>query len=440
MTRSTGLEWSREPADIVNPDAERTVPLAAGIDDPMIGPEAGEPRGDRPHRSRRVHRSCRAFPALAVTVLAVVTITACSSSTKDATSTTTTAAVNTPVSVPAWDPPVVASEEVANAPTPRVVSYGPDPQQTMELFESSGDDMGTIIFIHGGGWSGGSAQANTDSAILSQEQEVRAAERARLNELATSVTKGAFRRISKQLATGWDVVSINYRLATGTESPGVAAGRIIGDVDRAIRYAIADADPLGLDMRKLVLAGASAGGHLTLMEALTANTDTYVDPTLPPDLRAVTVRIDGIIPFVAPTDIATFAQAGGLAPGAEEALLGCTTLPRSQVPDSTPSCSGAQLVDALSPITLTRAAAAEGRRLMPAYFGYGGSDQLVLIATQGTPEVQAWAAAAGVDQTWYDFPPAGTHNLEDAINQEAMADWLDNLASGHWTGPRAESP
>ena len=392
-------------------------------------------------RPRHTRASLAGF-ALAASMIAALTLGACSSSAgNNASSSTTTAGPHTPVSVPAWNPPVVASDEVANASTPQIVAYGPDPAQTMEVFQSSGDPMGTIIYIHGGGWSGGSAQDNTNAAILSQEEQVRASELAQLNELAGNASKQTLERVKKQLARGWDIVSIDYRLATGTEAPGVAAARIIGDVDRAIRYAIANADSLQLGMAKLVLSGASAGGHLTLMEALTANagTDTYIDPTLPADLRAVTVRFDGIVPFVAPTDIATFAQAGGLAPAAEEALLGCTTLPTVALPGSRP-CPDMNLAESLSPITLTRAAAADGTTLMPAYFGYGGSDQLVLISTQGTPEVQAWSAAAGVDQTWYDFPPTGTHNLEDTINQEALADWLDNVASGQWTGSKAEKP
>jgi acetyl esterase/lipase len=295
-------------------------------------------------------------------MIAALTLGACSSSAgNNASSSTTTAGPHTPVSVPAWNPPVVASDEVANASTPQIVAYGPDPAQTMEVFQSSGDPMGTIIYIHGGGWSGGSAQDNTNAAILSQEEQVRASELAQLNELAGGASKQTLERVKKQLARGWDIVSIDYRLATGTEAPGVAAALIIGDVDRAIRYAIANAYSLQLGMAKLVLSGASAGGHLTLMEALTANagTDTYIDPTLPADLRAVTVRFDGIVPFVAPTDIATFAQAGGLAPAAEEALLGCTTLPTVALPGS-PLCPDMNLAESLSPITLTRAAAADG--------------------------------------------------------------------------------
>jgi acetyl esterase/lipase len=193
-----------------------------------------------------------------------------------------------------------------------------------------GDSLPLIVYVHGGGWVTGDLD----------------------------VVDGPCRRLA--LGTQSVVVSIDYRLATGTEAPGVAAARIIGDVDRAIRYAIANADSLQLGMVKLVLSGASAGGHLTLMEALTANagTDIYIDPTLPAELRAVTVRFDGIVPFVAPTDIATFAQAGGLAPAAEEALLGCTTLSAVALPGS-PLCPDMKLAESLSPITLTRAAAAD---------------------------------------------------------------------------------
>lgn len=393
-------------------------------------------RSADPHHSK----TRRAGFTLAAMLLGFVSLAACSAGSGSSSDSGSGSASHTPVSVPAWNPPVTASTEVANASTPQIVAYGPDPAQTMEVFQSSGDPMGTIIYIHGGGWSGGSAQDNTNAAILSQEQQVRAAELARLDELAAGASKQTLERVKRQLARGWDIVSIDYRLATGSEAPGVAATRIIGDVDRAIRYSVAEAGPLQLDMRKLVLSGASAGGHLTLMEALTANTATYLDPTLPPALRSIELHFDGIVPFVAPTDIASFATAGGLAPSAEAALLGCTTLPASQALAGTPRCDGLRLAESLSPITLTRAAATAGVELMPAYFGYGGADQLVPVATQGTPEVQAWAAAAGPGQTWFDFPPEGTHNLEDTINQVALADWLDNVESGRWTGSSTLRP
>ena len=64
----------------------------------------------------------------------------------------------------------------------------------------------------------------------------------------------------------------------------------------------------------------------------------------------------------------------------------------------------------------------------------------MINATQGLPEVTAWAAAAGPEQTWYDFPPAGTHNIDDNVNELALNNWLDNVESGKWTGTGAQQP
>jgi hypothetical protein len=78
--------------------------------------------------------------------------------------------------------------------------------------------------------------------------------------------------------------------------------------------------------------------------------------------------------------------------------------------------------------------------LPPAYFAYGGLDTLVLISTQGMPQINAWAAASGPNQTWYDLPPQGTHNIDDNVNELALDNWLDNVANATWTGPNAKTP
>ena len=93
-----------------------------------------------------------------------------------------------------------------------------------------------------------------------------------------------------------------------------------------------------------------------------------------------------------------------------------------------------------SPITCTKAASANGITLPPAYFAYGGLDTLVLISTQGLPEINAWAPASGTNQTWYDLPPQGTHNIDDNVNDLALDYWLDNVANASWTGPNAKTP
>ena len=96
-----------------------------------------------------------------------------------------------------------------------------------------------------------------------------------------------------------------------------------------------------------------------------------------------------------------------------------------------PACNE-RVVDEYSPLVWSRRYVSEGRSLPPAYFAYGGLDTLVQIETQGTPNIEAWASAAGRERTWVDLPPNGGHNIDDAVNYIAFNAWLARVASGHW--------
>ena len=391
-------------------------------------------------RSRRAR-----LTALVLASSALLLVAACSSKSSSSTSTTspsgsnassTTLVAPTPVSVPAWTPPVQATDLMSDASVPKVVSYGSDSNQTLEVFQSSGDAQGTIVYIHGGAWEGGSMQQNTSAVIQSQEEQERAADLAQLTKLASD---GVLNQLKPQLTTGWDIVSINYRLATATAGPGVRATQLMNDVDHAMRYIVANAEALDLDMSAFVISGGSAGGHLVLMEALTAASGQFMDPSLPSNLKKVKLSFDGVIAMVAPTDLTTLYLVGGpLAPPGQEALLGCS-LQNPPYTAGMPQCNES-VVNQFSPITYTKDAISKGVTLPPAYFAYGGLDTLVLISTQGMPEINAWAPASGPGQTWYDLPPQGTHNIDDNVNDLALDNWLDNVATANWTGPNAKTP
>lgn len=381
--------------------------------------------------------------AVVLTSLSLVLVVACSSKGSSSSSTTagsassqsSTAVPTTPVSVPAWTPPVQATDLMTDASTPTVVSYGSDPNQNLEVFQSSGDPQGTIVYIHGGAWEGGSMQQNTAAIIQAQEEQERLAELTQLTQLASD---GVLDELKPRLATGWDIVSINYRLATPTAGPGIRATQLMNDVDHAMRYIVANAKSLDLDMSTFIISGGSAGGHLVLMEALTAASGQFMDPGLPSELKKVKLSFDGIIAMVAPTDLNTLYLAGGVAAPGQEALLGCS-LQNPPYTAGMPQCNES-VVNQFSPITYTKAARANGVTLPPAYFAYGGLDTLVLISTQGMPQINAWAAASGPNQTWYDLPPQGTHNIDDNVNELALDNWLDNVANATWTGPNAKTP
>ena len=381
--------------------------------------------------------------AVVLTSSFLVLVVACSSKDSSSTSTTagsassssSTAVPNTPVSVPAWTPPAQATDLMADASTPQVVSYGSDPNQNLEVFQSTGEPQGTIVYVHGGAWEGGSMQQNTSAIIQAQEAQERTAEFVQLSKLASN---GVLDELKPQLSTGWDIVSIDYRLATATSGPGIRATQLMNDVDHAMRYIVANAKTLDLDMSTFIISGGSAGGHLALMEALTAASGQFIDPTISSDLKKVKLSFDGVIAMVAPSDLNTLYLAGGIAPPGQEALLGCS-LQNPPYVAGTPQCNEA-VVNQFSPITYTKAAKTNGVTLPPAYFAYGGLDTLVLISTQGMPEIDAWAAASGPSETWYDLPPQGTHNIDDNVNDLALDNWLDNVANATWTGPNAKTP
>jgi len=90
----------------------------------------------------------------------------------------------------------------------------------------------TVIFIHGGGWTGGTKEGR-DLAIL------------------------------PYLDMGMNVVNVEYRLARVAQAPAA-----VEDCRCALRWVIQNAKQYGIDVNRLVVAGESAGGHLALTTGL----------------------------------------------------------------------------------------------------------------------------------------------------------------------------
>ena len=86
----------------------------------------------------------------------------------------------------------------------------------------------TLIFIHGGGWTGGTKEGR-DLAIL------------------------------PYLDMGMNVVNVEYRLARVAQAPAA-----VEDCRCALRWVIQHAKEYGVDVNKIVVSGDSAGGHLAL--------------------------------------------------------------------------------------------------------------------------------------------------------------------------------
>jgi acetyl esterase/lipase len=117
------------------------------------------------------------------------------------------------------------------------VRYGENPQNVLDILESvmpaRGARPGAIV-IHGGGWIGGS--------------------RAWVAELV------CLRFVEK----GFVVANVEYRVARAAKAPAAVA-----DVLQAARWFVQNASRYGVDPKRVVVTGDSAGGHLALMVGMT---------------------------------------------------------------------------------------------------------------------------------------------------------------------------
>ena len=86
----------------------------------------------------------------------------------------------------------------------------------------------TVIYIHGGGWVGGSKE-------------------------------GSLLNLMPYLEMGFNAVNVQYRLGRVALAPAA-----VEDCRCALRWVIRNADTYGFDTGKLVVTGHSAGGHLSL--------------------------------------------------------------------------------------------------------------------------------------------------------------------------------
>jgi arylformamidase len=111
----------------------------------------------------------------------------------------------------------------------RDIRYGPGPKETLDLFLPDGRPRGLLVFIHGGWWR---ALDKSDHGFVA----------------------GPFAR------QGIAVANVNYDLC-----PDVPVGDIVREMQRAVAFVVREGERLGVPTAPLVVAGHSAGGHLTAM-------------------------------------------------------------------------------------------------------------------------------------------------------------------------------
>ncbi|MGF7150492.1 acetyl esterase/lipase [Sphingomonas zeicaulis] len=122
--------------------------------------------------------------------------------------------------VPSW----------ASAPVER--AYGADQRQRLDFYPAEQRDAPLIVFVHGGGWSAGDKR------------------------MAAGDKPDHF------VARGFAFASVNYRLV-----PDVSVADQAADIAHAIAWLEREAPRLGVDARRIVLMGHSAGAHLAALLA-----------------------------------------------------------------------------------------------------------------------------------------------------------------------------
>jgi len=115
----------------------------------------------------------------------------------------------------------------------RTIDYGNDPLQKLDFWRAKNatGPAPLVIFVHGGGWSRGSKDNAT----------------------------GRWKAVHYP-GEGYAFASIDYRLV-----PGATVAQEAQDVASAVRALLDRATALGIDRRRVVLMGHSAGAHLVAL-------------------------------------------------------------------------------------------------------------------------------------------------------------------------------
>lgn len=145
------------------------------------------------------------------------------------------------------------------------VAYGADERQVLDIAYPTGPAKGLVVIVHGGGWTAG--------------------------------TKKLFHPTVRQLANlGYAAATLNYRLARSSENAFPVG---LADVRCGIRLAQHLAENRQIDGKKLVLVGASAGGHLAAMVGVDGD-DAKLDQSCE---RKGPIEARGVIAYYAPLEL-----------------------------------------------------------------------------------------------------------------------------------------
>ena len=187
----------------------------------------------------------------------------------------------------------MGAEQGPKAPGSETIAYGSDPLQVLDIWRAKNakGPAPLIVYVHGGGWKRGSKDNAT----------------------------GRFKPVHYP-EQGYAFASIDYRLV-----PSATVEQQAADVTGAVKALVDRASKLGIDRRRIVLMGHSAGAHLV---ALVGTDERYLK-----DAGLSFADVAGVIPndgaaYDVPAQMtdgppimqATYKQAFGTDPARQKAL------------------------------------------------------------------------------------------------------------------------
>jgi acetyl esterase/lipase len=258
----------------------------------------------------------------------------------------------------------------------RAVEYAAPPGHRpllLDLYTPRATPAPLIMFVHGGGW-----RLGTRSVFCPTWRDW---------------DPNPFHRL---VAEGFAVASVDYRLSGEAVFPAQ-----LEDVTAAARWLHRRANELGVDGRRLVAWGESAGGHLAALLGLTTGRpDGAVDDT-------ATAAVAGVVDWYGPANLLTVtaqarpdAVASSDSDDSRESLLLGAPLPA--VPDRARRAS---------PVTYVHPGAP------PFHLAHGADDRFV--PTEQSCELAEALRKAGVPVT-LDVVPGADHLWRGATDPEAV--------------------
>ena len=225
-----------------------------------------------------------------------------------------------------------------------------------------------LIYIHGGGWRGGSKEGN----VL---------------------------RLLPWLEKGWAVVNVQYRLAAVSLAPAA-----VEDCLCALRWVIGNAEDYNIDTSRIVVTGNSAGGHLALTTGMIP-ASAGLDRECP---GPETLSVAAVINWYGITDV------GDLLDGPNMKTYAVTWM--GSMSDRF------EIAERVSPLTYVRAG------LPPILTIHGDADPVV--PHQHATRLHEALAAAGVSNELH-VVPGGGHGGFDREETVAIFETIDRFLQTH---------